>query len=598
MMDENSMSLDQEFKRYLQIMRPYLGQLADQDVIDICNSWIQRLSNCCEKEKPLRNKYVFVLCYQLAKGILDEPFLKTPSKEELPSISEGFDSDSSTELEYLVIDEEETKTKVIYNNRKPIVSDTEYLSQDNEFDSDKRVESSREFDSKNHMTSCDEKEILPSHQQTILCYTCPQISTYTGEGFDGEYEYRANNLIMKLREIKKQNVLLHNELMALKEESQTKAVDETVEERLIKVDNSTSVYKRTDSITTLTSLKTKLQEVQETNNSLTATVFHLQKQLDQFNDIKKHEIEEIEAKHKMELVKIKSALRGESKDMYEKKLEELKQYYEKTISDIQKHYKAEIEKIKKEKEDIAHEMANVVTKKDAEIATLKSQLEDKNTNLHSILNKFLEKSNEDTSDSTKLKTQELEKRLNKMEKSKIKNARLYESKLAYLQREKHLAECSLQLQLVRQRAQVVNEIAEENQSELNTALEKLETRYKDIVANVQATAIQRRMQDQITLDAILQAACGHQDVSCFTNHNQFSGKTVTPNVRNQKDGNHSYESEVSGLQRNKVGNVGSKSFGEDSVVNGFCLDGERLNELFEKVYIPQRDTGDGPLLKQ
>ena len=581
--DSDIQNLDIEFKRYLHLLRPYLGQLVDQNVIKICNAWIQRLSDCKDNEKALRNKYVFVLCYQLARGVLDLPFLNRPPVELQPLSDEVGSTDSSTEVEYLVVDSDETRTKVIFDNKKLIVSETDYLGVSSQ-ELDKITES---------LTSSDftcrpvqKEQNLPSHNQKVFCNTCPElIYSFTENG--EQLESRANNLVMKLREIKIQNTLLQKELEALREDSQTQKKGDLIYDCITKVDNATSAFIRSnESSVTLKSIKCQLQEVQDSRNTMIQTINSLQDQLDHAKDLKKNEIEEINAKHKMELIKVRTAAREETKDFFDKKIEELRVTYEDTINKLQETAAIKERDLIRMKDGVIQEKDKILEMKDAEISCLKTQIEDQKSNLQSMLNKFMERSSADLSgDSLKLKAQQLEKRLNKVEKSKIKCAKIYEAKLAQLQREQHLTECSLQLQLVRQRAQVVNEMTVESQAELNSSLEKLENKYKDIVANVQATAIQRRMQDQLALESIFQVACGMQE------QNQIPFPKTT---RNQ---NQSYESEISALMRGtKVENVvtnGNKSFGDDSIQRGFCLNGERMGELFERVYIPQRDNGEG-----
>lgn len=601
-MEENeSAYLDIEFKRYLQIMRPYLEQLLDQDVIEICKAWIQRLSTCRENEKNLRNKYVFTLCYQLAKGILDVPFLHYPTKQELLPLTDEIDSDtSSAEIEYIVINSEIDDTQVLFNNKRQSTSDTDHHSQD-EF----KNEGDKSFN--NDEASPTQHTESPSHKQTVICYTCPEVpKVYEHCKISTEeYKYRANNLVLKLRDIKTQNMLLQKELDNLKEELKAKSTDDV--DKVIKVDNCTSCCSYTrESNTTINCLKTKLQELQDSRNILIETVDHLHEKLDNFEEMKKHEIEEIEANHKMEIIKTKTATREETKEIYEKKMEDVKQHYEMMIDNIQSKLNNEKQELSATKDRIISEKEQIINAKDNEIARLRNLNDDQKSHLQGVINKFLEKPNENTSnDSMRYKAEQLEKRLNKMEKSKTKCVRVYESKLAHLQREKHLAECSLQIQLVRQRAQVVSELTDENQAELNTALNKLESKYKEIVGNMQATAIQRRVQDQMALESILHAACGIRNegfTNCSqgTNRSQFSGKTMQNQNRNGNQMNQSYDSEISALLNgNKVDNIvgANKSLGEDSVMAGYCLDGERMGELFERVYIPQRDIGDGPLKK-
>ncbi|KAJ8735989.1 hypothetical protein PYW08_006645 [Mythimna loreyi] len=581
--DSDIANLDLEFKRYLQLLRPYLGQLVDKNVIKICDAWIQRLSDCKDNEKALRNKYVFVLCYQLARGFLDLPFLNRPPAELQPLSDDLVSTESSTEVEYLVVDSDEPRMKVIFDNNKLNTSETECLGISSQ-GLDKITESVTSSDLNTRPVTKDLHK--PTRNQcNMFCYTCPEVIHNLTENGD-KFECRANNLVMKLREIKMHNMLLQKELEALKEESQAQKKEELIYECITKVDNATSAFIRSnESSVTLKSIKNQLQEVQDSRNTMIQTINSLQDQLDHANDLKQNEIEEINAKHKLELIKVRTAAREEIKEVFEKKLEELRSTYEDTINKIQETATVKEKELIKLKDEIIEEKEKLLEKKDAELVCLKIQNEDQRNNFHSMFSKFMERSNADLSgDSLRFKAQQLEKRLNKMEKSKMKTTKLYEAKLAQLQREQHLAECSLQLQLVRQRAQVVSEMAVESQSELNSSLEKLENKYKDIVANVQATAIQRRMQDQLALESIFQVACGMQE------------QKQIPFPKSQRNQNQSYESEISAIMRgNKVENVnpnGNKSFGEDSVSRGFCLNGERMGELFERVYIPQRDNGE------
>jgi hypothetical protein len=587
-MDENEDSnLDVEFKRYLQIMRPYLAQLLDQDVIEICKAWIQRLSNCNANEKLLRNKYVFALCYQLAKGVLDEPFLKYPEPKKLDPISEELDNEASTsEVDYIVIDCEDD-TKVLYNNSKIPISDTDYLSL--ETDCDECKDFTKDVESHNQYNTNVEK-------QAMFCYNCPEVKEYNFKQNSqcGEYKYRANNLVLKLRDIKTQNMLLHKELELLKEECKMR----NTEDRIIKVDHCTSACSHaTDNSITVQYLKNQLQEIKNSKKILIQTINNLQEKLHRYDDDRRREMEEIEANNKMEIIKIKSLGHEETKDMYERKLNEIKEHYEEMINKIQCKSIEEKQDLSLLKDNMIAEKEKIVISKDEEIARLKTQIEDQKNHLHDVINKFIEKPNEELNTENMKRTEELEKRLNKVEKSKTKCARVYETKLAHLQREKHLAECSFQLQLVKQRTQIVNEVTDENQAELSTALNKLESKYKEIVAAMQATAIQRRMQDQAALESILYAACG---ITSHTNSSHGNGQYSKPmqNQNRNSQMNQSFDSEMSTLIRGSKVDNGNKSLAECSLMAGYCLDGERMGELFERVYIPQRDIGDGSLKKQ
>lgn len=594
-MDENEEQiLDSEYKRYLEIIRPYLGQLLDQDVIEICKAWIQRLSNCKQKEKVSRNKYIFSMCYQLARGILEEPFLQNPTAEELTPLQEVTNMDDSvnesSEVEFLALDLDSTKTKVLFKNHSEL------------YETDQSKDCHGEQKSP---VDCSNNSQPEETEETVMCFNYPiifpKIPNYNDTYYnDNQYEYRANNLIMKLREIKMQNLMLHNELITLRENSTLQQDhNEKSQDSIIKVDNSTSAYIRSqESTTNLNCLKSKLQEVQDSRNSLIETIGNLQEKLDNFNEMKRHEIDDLLAQHRLEIIQVKASVREETKASYEKKIEELKQFHERFVKEIQSKHEKEIENLKSTTEATAEKDKTVQSMK-TEINNLRNYIEGLKNNQFLMFSNFLDRSNNNFSPKGKTqKVEELERRLNKMEKAKIKFAKAYELKLANMQKEKHLAECTLQLQLMKHRAQVLNETADEHQTELVTALDKLEGKYKDIVANVQATAVQRRIQDQMALESIIQTVCGvrNEDVHCHIAQATYTGQLSTKAVRNQaRDGIQSCDSELPTIIRdNKVGSVivGNKAFADDSVLNGYCLDSEKFSELFERVCVPQRDTGE------
>lgn len=566
---EDVFTLDLEYKRYLQILRPYLGQLTNENVINICNAWIQRLSECTEAEKVMRNKYVFSMCYQLAKGVLEDPFLSAPPLNILVPIPESINSDdSSTEIECAVVNCDDSHTEVIFNRKTPLESGTEIISQEKEYSKAESVS-----DNDNSFAKSGR-----SRKQTVLCYACPTISNFNSNCED-LFGYKAKNLIKKLRDMKNENCMLQCELLSLKGENQIK--NETIDEH-DKIDSVTKALQRKESNATIKSLKCRLHEVQEARNALIEKLSTLQEQLDNYDSVKAHEIEEIEAKHKLEVIEIKTLVKDEVKDVYDKKIETIKTNFELKIKEIEDNSSSHIKETMLSREKDLEAIQNTISAKNSEIERLRVQIDDLKKHLHSVLEKYIDKPIECCSEETsRFKTQQLEKRLVKLEKNKIKSTRIYEARIAQLQREKHMAECTLQLQMVKQRAHVVNEVTDENQAELTTALDKLEGKYKEIVANVQATAIQRRVQDQRAIESILQAACALPQEN--TQPNRQFPKTMRHNQI--------YDNEISPLLHC---NNGNKSFGEDSLTGGYCLSGERMGELFERLYIPQRDNSEGP----
>ncbi|XP_050669695.1 centrosomal protein of 112 kDa-like [Leptidea sinapis] len=579
-MNENDgTNLDTEFKRYLQIMRNYLGQLIDQDVIEICNAWIQKLSNCKDDEKYLRNKYTFSLCYQLAIGVLDHPFLTAPNSESLDPLDNETQSDElSSEVECIVIDSEhdDIKTECDVTSTPRIVSSTPRDS-----------------------IPGSEYDACKSNKQSSLCctYGVNPADAFVHSDDNFEYQHRAVNLIMKLREIKNQNLILHNELIALKKESKIRN-EEYQDSCIVKVNTSTSTNSmEKNSVTNLECLKNKLQEVHDSRNSLLDSLEKLQNQIDSYNMLKKHEIDDIEAKHKLEMIGIKTTLREEITADFEIQLQDLKQKHDQALKQLHIDKINEIEQMNKFHDDIITEKNIIIQKKDAVISDLKNQLDEIKSNQLCVINKLLDKPERAYDNShVSSKIEELERKIIKIEREKLKLIKIYEAKIANLQRQKHLAECSVQLQALKQRSQAINEV-DENQAELHTAIDKLENKYKEIVANVQATAVQRRMQDQIALDAIIQAICGSRNESPYINSRSPNSCKTMHNSNKDSNG---CDAELSTLfSGNKVGSVivGNKIYADDSAVNDYCLGRDKVCELFERIHIPQRDTENAPSKK-
>lgn len=600
-MEENDVQyLDTEYKRYLEIIRPYLGQLLDQDVIEICSAWIQRLSKCKDHEKILRNKYIFAMCYQLAKGILEEPFLKEPSADDLcPLVDDENSEEISSELEYNIVDLENDNTEILFNNKKPSYS-TILLSGDSDFKTDSiRHQISVKSNKSTNSITYNIPEAV--HKQKIMCYNfITEISDpKSKENVDKTYNYnlraKTKNFVMKLREIKRHNFMLLKELNTLKEELRMKNELSCSRDEILKVSHATSTHAMSrDSTTTL---KCKLQEITESRNTLLDKITNLQDKLDNFNYIKTHEFEDLEAKYKIEIINIKTSEREEMKAYYENKLEDLKQQYEKAIKEIQANNSIEIEQIITKKDEIISEKDKIIFSKTIEIDKLSKCIEEHKKHELTLLNNSNYPSKDSDTENLKRKAEELEKRLNKTEKSKLKCSKAYDIKLANLQKEKHLIECSFHLELMRQRAQVIHEMSNEHQTEMDSALTKLESKYKEIIANVQSTAVQCRIREQMALESIIQAVYGARNEGTYTNSAQATCPSQLTNkaTHNQtRDNNASRETEIPTVfQSNKVGSiiVGGKSFGEESVVNEYCLDSQKLGEMFEKLYIPQRDTG-------
>ncbi|CAH2235989.1 jg2063 [Pararge aegeria aegeria] len=529
-----------------------------------------------------------------------------PGKEQ--SLINNFTANESSEVEYLVLDLESTKTKVFFNKDNTPSTEITRSSECSE------TERSNGFHTENR-NSIDSSNRQPEVQvnKTVVCYNCPNIMpAFTNKEFnndshyeDKKYGHRATNLIMKLREIKMQNLMLDNELRALKQDSRLihKYADKP-HDSITKVSNATSAHICSqDSNMTLNCLKSKLQEVQDSRKSLIEIISNLQDKLVNFSEIKRHEIEDLVAQHRLEIKQVETCIREELKAYHDKHIEELKRQQELFIKDIESKHLIEKEKITATTEATITEKDKIIQSMETDIGNLRSYIEDLKNNQYFMFSNFLDNPNNDFNSKCKIqRAEELEKRLNKMEKSKIKFTKAYEAKLTNLQKEKHLADCSLQLQLMKQRTQIINDTADEHQTDLVTNLDKLESKYKDIVANVQATAVQRRVQDQMALESIIQTVCGIRNVGLHGNITQatYTSQLTNRAMRNQTtDVNQSNNELPTNIRDNKAGSiiVGKKPFEGENLKNGSYLGGKEFSELFERVCVPQRDTGESSPIK-
>ncbi|XP_063549155.1 uncharacterized protein LOC134756259 [Cydia strobilella] len=560
-MDENVRHLDREYEQFLEIMQPHISQLKDRDMASTCSAWIKRLCACKGHEKIIRNKYIVTLCYQLSKGILDKPFLEEPTDKELLPINEPTLSEvSSSEVECLVFDCEDA-SNVIHLNKSLKTQTVDPFH--NSVELDKKLATM--INSKTTATESNEKL---SFQQTSYYQQHPSvIKPHVELQVPETYRYRTHNIISKLQEIKKQNTFLHHELKEMKEKS---SEDDSAGEFQEKVNTSTLYMRLPDSNSTLDSLKIKLKVEKDVRNALIDKVQSMQEFIDNLNNLKNQEIQEIQARHKLELINIKSIIKQENRQIFENKLEYHKQQYEIKIK--------ELGDMNISKDEIIAEKDKIIQQKETEILRLSAQNKFSTENLQSILNKLLDRPNEEQDEQFRIQNHILQNRIIKMEKAKMKCVRAYESKLALWQRERHLVECSLQIQLVRQRAQIINDVAGDSQDETKKAVGKLEAKYQNIVANMQATAIQRRLEDQMAVSSILQAASGIRNDSYGFYTPFFPKRTLHRRNKNQRSDS---EVSVSVFQGNKV-------FRKNDVNEDFEAErryGE-LGTLFEKGHVP------------
>ncbi|KPI95193.1 hypothetical protein RR46_12197 [Papilio xuthus] len=574
--DDNA-NLDVEYNRYLQILHPYIEQLLDLEDIELCNAWIRRLSDNKEDEKTLRNKYLFALCCQLAKGILKHPFCSLPPPNELPMLEEASDDSLSEGGSNFTLGFQNsngelligstTLSKTILQPKDSDLTAGSHSIQKNVDDIDKEEEDEIKL-----LTDT----LVGSSNSTVANVCYPEILKDLSKFVNSEDNVylRVNNLIDKLRQIKKQNTLLLKELQALKEES-------------ISRQNILQIHCATN---TSISIKANDSTEIDTNGNLGTYDVECQNDLGKICQQQSLEIEELKKQHEIELNNIKTAAQREIQDIYEKNIQAIKQEYEIKIKEMKTKHDNEINKLRASLIDVNFEKENIIALKNHELINLRAELEEAKANNSVLRSGFVKACNDFNSETVKEKALEFEKRLYKIEKSKNKHVKAYQMQLASLQRDKCLLDSSLHLQLLKQRTELLTEFTEENQKEILTTVEKLEGKYKEMVANVQASAIQRRIQDQIALETVVHAVYGGGFKSGHTTFKPTHNNVLkSKSLRNQQDNG---EDLLASLQLSSVGkNSKDKEISkrEDDLVAGFCLDEGKLEELYERVHIPQRD---------
>lgn len=580
--------LDAEFKRYLKIMRPYLGQLDDQNTIDVCEKWIQRLTNCSDSEKIARNKYIFYLCYQLARGQLEKPFIDSPPNDSLPGFSTpafSIGSETSSELECLVVEPDEENTNIWMNSKVRSMSVTDYISRDRNrsysMDSNELKKSVESLKRKHEHASNLQKNNMFSRRHSLS-------TNNSTIGLKNCYEQRTHNVIKKLRDIKKQNFLLNCELKAFRKEANNRITTECddysdFEQKIYRVDNSTSIC--FDCGENNVSYQNKMEELQESLHKMVQTIEKQQEIIKYFDGMKKNDIAQLTANHNFEIIKLKSKL-GETNEMKAVDLHFTKSQVDELITKKETDFNEIIRK----KDEIIEEKDKKILENEFKIKKLEETLLEQKNKIESLTG------NNDNADDIKIRAQYLEKQLAKMEKARHKNSKMLQAKLVLLQREKHLSECSLQLQLVKQRAQISSELVDESQIELQTALNKLENKYKHIVGNVQIAAIKRRVQDQMTLEALLQTTIttknennAHQSKFHYDKSNNNQSFIPGNSKNTNKDVTDTYESEIASLFHNdhEEHTANNRSF--ESQSPKYCLKSEQLHDFFEKIVLPQKE---------
>lgn len=555
--------LDVEFSRYLQIMQPYLCLIQNRNIINTCNEWIQKLSEY-DKDKVIRNKYVFRLCYQLAKGEVREPFINPPL-DLLPDLNETELSLSDISIKEECALHKYDFDKYDFQDIKPLATSLSNI--DNESISSNSVnlgnKFSRSYDNSNYY-------IPNANRRCLRRYD----SNCTGDDLNNinYYGQRTFKLINKLRDLKKQNILLSYELNALKEKD---------------------IPKNTDKSRLSCCYKNKLLETEFCINNITTKLKGSTEILNNIKDINKHPIEYNKEISNKTVESINNNNNDETineDQKYIKKLKEIEDFYENQIKHIKKENETILKNILDDKQLIIREKDKIIIEKESEIKRLENILKDHIFQVDQKSKIHAKSENESISESMMSKVQYLEKRLNKMEKLKIKNDKKIESHLATLRKEKHINECSLQLELLRQRAHLATEIADRSHIELKSALDTLENKYKHIIDNMQAANIRCRLENDSVLESIIQKIVVSPEKVQDENYNHVFNKKKTHTSSNVKD---EPEKELithyDVIKNDEISII--KNFPENEPLDTpqFCLQNDTLFNFFDKIFIPQKE---------
>ncbi|GBP81292.1 hypothetical protein EVAR_59684_1 [Eumeta japonica] len=510
-----------EYERNLLSVRSYIKELVDYHDVDICQSWIEKLTSCAEDEINLHNEYMNALRYQLSNGILKDPFLELPPKGKLSPYP---DNDESDYCNNGVSDPELLRTE---SNCDGHEIDNEELS----CNLIEKKETELNFDSLPEMISTKAETIILGSDCASSCASqvseslVENINTYTkplnnkGQYYvDDNLDKRANDLIMKLREMKRQNSLLNKELLAMRAEMghvqicQRKGAYK-YDFHLSEEDDARNIsdfYDNSNNV--LAYFNEKIAEMENFSYFLLDSLDSFEEKLRQIDDEEKYNIKKMISKYKIEVEKIKISVRNELKESFEKDIKELKQMYDNKIKQTELNILQREQETITAKNKIIKEKDELLTMKDIAIGKLEVIVEEQRSNLKTTINRLSDKANSEcNTDSLQNKVYRLERQLVKADRSKKKYIHLYESRIARLEREKHYLMYNFQLQLIRQKTYQASDTATETHSKLNAVFSKLESKYREVVTNMQATAIKRRMQDQLALESILLASYGNAE---------------------------------------------------------------------------------------
>ncbi|XP_069685200.1 putative leucine-rich repeat-containing protein DDB_G0290503 [Periplaneta americana] len=260
-------------------------------------------------------------------------------------------------------------------------------------------------------------------------------------------------------------------------------------------------HKLEESVQSLTQQLEILQQSQNKNHKLEESVKTLTQRLEilQQSQNKNHKLEE-SVQSLMQRLEILEAEQASINSQWSNRLQTETLAFQETLTEIEKKYCTEVQNQHKTIVSLNKQLSV----KSTEILQLECVMKEQSSNMQrevAIIRKELEENTETTRQHYDKTITFLQKAVthNEMYKSKIKH---FERKLLYLEERHQIEMEELQLKMKSKHAQLVVTMGEEKQRELETLTTKLEERYRALLRDIQAKAARRHQEDKQKIEKL------------------------------------------------------------------------------------------------
>lgn len=199
------------------------------------------------------------------------------------------------------------------------------------------------------------------------------------------------------------------------------------------------------------------------------------------------------------------------KDLHVRTIKELQENFEEKILEIEKEHAKQLQEVKNFYEgqigEMKAEYGKNITFKDSEIERLEKLLREQCERMQNEVKTIKEqvtKENLDVSEAHSEKITFLQKCILKMEKLYQKSEKDYLKQIAKLRYELDLKEKTIQIQLSKQKADILTSMSELKQEEVDSVANKLEQQYKDLLHKQQVEAIKEKKNDSEVISDLRQ----------------------------------------------------------------------------------------------